>query len=75
VEALADRLAAHRSLRVIIATPRLPDHVPAYGGWIREALTARREAVDALRGVDPDRVVAFHPIGFPGRVFGCARRR
>jgi hypothetical protein len=67
VDVLADQLTAQRSLRVVIATPRLPDHVPAYGGWVREALQARAEAVAALRAVDPARVAVFHPVGFPGR--------
>lgn len=67
VDVLADQLDAQRSLRVVIATPRLPDHVPAYGGWVREALQARAEAVAALQAVDPARVAVFHPVGFPGR--------
>jgi hypothetical protein len=67
VAELGDRMSDQPSLRVVVCTPRLPDMVPAYGGWVREALAARAEAVDALKGVDPDRVVAFHPVGFPGR--------
>jgi hypothetical protein len=64
---LAKQMAEQTSLRVVICTPRLPDMVPAYGGWVREALAARKEAIDQLKLVDPDRVVAFHPVGFPGR--------
>lgn len=67
VAVLADRMASQRSLRVVIAVPRLPDHAKSYGGWVREALQARAEAVDALRGVDAKRVAVFHPVGFPGR--------
>ena len=67
VQVLVDQLAAQASLRVVIATPRLPDHSPAYGGWVRQALAARAEAVERLRDAAGDRVVAFHPVGFPGR--------
>ncbi len=67
VEQLADRMTAHPNLRVVIAVPLWPDAAPAYGGWIREAFSARNEAVDDLVAVDPDRVTVFHPIGFPGR--------
>jgi hypothetical protein len=67
VAELAKQMEEQASLRVVICTPRLPDMVPAYGGWVREALAARKEAVDLLKQVDSDRVVAFHPVGFPGR--------
>jgi hypothetical protein len=67
VALLAARMQAWPALRVVIATPRVPDPDTEYGGWVREALAARTEAYDALRAVDPDRVVMFHPAGFPGR--------
>ena len=38
-----------------------------YPGWSREHYKARVEAVANLLAVAPDRVAAFHPVGFPGR--------
>ncbi|MDP9075219.1 MAG: hypothetical protein M3N98_13865, partial [Actinomycetota bacterium] len=67
VAELINRLVAEPNLRVIIATPRLGDFDPRYGGWVRRAYADRAEAVGAVKGAAPDRVVAFHPVGFPGR--------
>ena len=67
IEELKARMDAHKSLQVLVCVPRFPDHATSHGGWIRQAFTARNEAIDELRTVDPNRVVAFHPRGFPGR--------
>ncbi len=67
VAELVTRMTEQPSLRVVVCVPRWPDHDPAYGGWIRQAFAARNEALAALKAVDSDRVVAFHPRGFPGR--------
>ncbi len=64
---LVARMTEQPSLQVVACVPRWPDHDVAYGGWIRQAFTARNAALDALTAVDPARVVAFHPRGFPGR--------
>ncbi|MDO9712257.1 phospholipase D-like domain-containing protein [Paracraurococcus lichenis] len=64
---IAASLAAHPNLRVIVCTPRQPDFAPPFRGWSRQHFRARTEAVGNLLAVAPDRVVAFHPVGFPGR--------
>jgi hypothetical protein len=67
VAELAGRMAEQPSLLVLICVPRWPDASPAYGGWVRQSFAARNDALDALKDVDANRVVAFHPNGFPGR--------
>ncbi len=67
VDVLAERMSDVAGLRVLIALPRQPDVSLAYGGWVRHTFDARNEAVDELQGVDPERVIVFHPSGFPGR--------
>ena len=60
-------LTAHPNLRVIICTPRKSDFATNYPGWGREHYKARTEAVSNLLAAAPDRILAFHPVGFPGR--------
>lgn len=67
VEVLAQRMAAMPSLRVVICLSRAGDFAPGFGGWVRQSIVARNEAVEMLRAVDPERVAVFHPRGFPGR--------
>jgi hypothetical protein len=67
VAELSARMAAQPSLRVLVAVPRHPDFSLAYGGWVRHTFAARNAALDELMGVDPERVIVFHPSGFPGR--------
>jgi len=54
-------------MRVIICTPHDSDFASIYPGWSREHYKARNEAVGNLLIAASDRVVAFHPVGFPGR--------
>lgn len=65
IQILADRLAAQPRLKVILCTPRETDFVPP--PFVRAAIQLRTEALQALQAVAADRVVAFHPGGFPGR--------
>lgn len=65
VARLATRMAAQPNLKAIIATPRKTDFAPA--PFARRALLQRKEAFDLLDAAAPGRVVAFHPLGFPGR--------
>ncbi|HYO83413.1 MAG TPA: hypothetical protein VES20_18565, partial [Bryobacteraceae bacterium] len=67
VAAIASRLAAVPNLKVIFCTPRLSDFDPSFTNWARAHYLARKDAVEALLGVAPDRVAVFHPTGFPGR--------
>ncbi len=64
---IASSLTAHPQLKVVICTPREADFAASYPGWSRQHYQARTEAVANLLAVAPDRVVAFHPVGFPGR--------
>ena len=67
VAVLAERLAAHGALRVVICTPRLSDFADDYRTFHRQHYAARLEAYLELRKKAPDRVLLFHPVGFPGR--------
>lgn len=65
IQILADRLAAQPRLKVVICTPRETDFEPA--PYVRAAIQLRTEALQALTGIAPARVAAFHPNAFPGR--------
>ncbi len=67
IEVLANRMTEQPSLRVIVCVPREGDFDPHFGNWTRHTLAARNEALDMLQQDHPERVVAFHPLGFPGR--------
>ncbi|MEM8840532.1 MAG: hypothetical protein AAGD47_02040 [Pseudomonadota bacterium] len=66
-QTLADRMTAMPSLRVAICLPRAGDFAPVYQGFVRQAIAARQEAIGLLNAVDEERVIVFHPKGFPGR--------
>lgn len=67
VAELATRLAAQPNLRVIVCTPRLSDFADSYKTFHRQHYAARMEAFSSLQAVAKDRVLLFHPVGFPGR--------
>ncbi len=70
VGALASRLNAAPGLHVAICTPRAPDFAPGYEPAAAYEAAARRTAILGLptaSSPDASRVVAFHPVGFPGR--------
>ncbi|MGB7895137.1 MAG: hypothetical protein WCF82_25000, partial [Microcoleus sp.] len=60
-------LGANPNLKIIICTPRESDFSQKYKGWSRQHYQARAQAIGDLLAVAPDRVVAFHAPGFPGR--------
>ena len=64
---LAGRMGDNPRLKVLICVPRLPDLATTPASWYRSALAQRKAALQLLLDADPDRVAAFHPIGFPGR--------
>jgi hypothetical protein len=67
VAVLAERLEAQRALRVVICTPRHSDFADNYRTFHRQHYAARLEAYNELRKKARDRVLLFHPVGFPGR--------
>ncbi len=67
VAEIVTSLGDHRNLKVIICVPREADFAANYPGWSREHYQARTEAVAMLLEEAPDRIAAFHPVGFPGR--------
>lgn len=72
LQALGDRIGAAPGLHVIICTPKYPDFASGFEPLAAYEAHDRRAVIRALPTADdPDpnvaRVVAFHPIGFPGR--------
>ncbi|MEQ1571855.1 MAG: hypothetical protein ABMA64_39880, partial [Myxococcota bacterium] len=67
VQALVDRLTAVPSLRLIVGVPREIPFGPGYESFAARFHTSRNEVLDALVAAGGSRVLAFHPIGFPGR--------
>ncbi|MBL7712809.1 MAG: hypothetical protein JNL13_10105 [Chitinophagaceae bacterium] len=59
---LTTQLSAKPGLRVILCVPRQPDYT--YDQWLASEVKERFEIIENL---PTDQVVAFHPIGFPGR--------
>ncbi|HEV2757649.1 MAG TPA: hypothetical protein VG318_17960 [Actinomycetota bacterium] len=72
VDAIAQRLSAAPGLRVLICTPKHPAYGPGYEGFASGEVAERLAAIEGLptaAEAEPssNRVVAFHPVGFPGR--------
>lgn len=70
IKVIADRMQQAPALRVIICTPKYPDFAPGYEPMAAyEKDDRRRIILDLPTARDPlsSRVIAFHPIGFPGR--------
>ena len=67
VAELAARLTAHPNLRVIVCTPRFSDFADNFRTFHRQHYAARLEALGNLQAAAKDRVLLFHPVGFPGR--------
>ncbi|MCY1054688.1 hypothetical protein [Nannocystis sp. SCPEA4] len=72
VAAISARLAAASGLRVMICTPKHGEGPAGYEPMIAREVEERREKIAGLHSAgnaNPElsRVVAFHPIGFPGR--------
>ena len=67
VTVIAQRLTENPRLKVILCLPRHSDFASDRDTWRLAAINHRTDALNALIGAAPDRVAAFHPIGFPGR--------
>jgi hypothetical protein len=68
-EAVGQRLTQAPGLHVIFCSPKQLDFAPGYEPLAANQIRDRRERIRALPtagGLNP-RVIAFHPIGFPGR--------
>lgn len=61
---LRAQLQSKPGLRVIICVPRQPDYRESYIQWISSEIKERFTAIQTL---PESQVVAFHPVGFPGR--------
>jgi hypothetical protein len=75
VAAIASRLSAVPGLRVLICTPKHPAYGAGYEPFASGEVAERLSEIEGLptaTSSDPqsNRVVAFHPIGFPGRPSG-----
>lgn len=71
-DAISSRLIAMPGLRVIFCSPKFADFAPGYEPFAANEVANRRDLILGLpTASDPNRfqsrVVAFHPIGFPGR--------
>jgi hypothetical protein len=71
-DVLASRLSSTPSLHLIVCCAQLPDFPFGYNEWTDFETASRRSLLLGLptaSSSDPvgSRVVAFHPIGFPGR--------
>jgi hypothetical protein len=64
---LKSRLTSNPLLKVMICLPRQPDFAAGKPPLVRATYRDRKAALEDLISADPDRVAAFHPIGFPGR--------
>lgn len=67
VEVLVARLAAEPNLRVVLVLPRRVPFGEHYASFAQRQHLARNAAIDRLVAAAPKRVVAYHPVGFPGR--------
>lgn len=64
IEKIRTRLTQASGLQVMICTPKFPDFAPGYEAFSAQEAADRRARI---LGLPPERVVAFHPVGFPGR--------
>lgn len=67
VALLGTRLSAAPDLRVVLVTPRRIPFGTGYESFAQRMHLERQAAVMTLQNAYPDRVVAYHPVGFPGR--------
>jgi len=67
VALLGQRLAAVPRLKAVICVPRLPDFTPAKANWVRASFAQRAAGITKLAQQAPGQVIAFSPVGFPGR--------
>jgi hypothetical protein len=64
---VASRLESQQELRVVLVLPKRMPFGPGYESFAQRLHLARNAAVAGLIAKGGRRVVAYHPIGFPGR--------
>ncbi|MBK9422840.1 MAG: hypothetical protein IPN54_01610 [Bacteroidetes bacterium] len=64
IQDLNTQLSAKPGLKVILCVPRKPDFAKQYDQWIKSEV---KERLTIINNLPVRQVVAFHPIGFPGR--------
>lgn len=64
IQMISTRLGEAPGLHVIICTPKFPDFAAGYEGFSAYEAANRRAHII---GLPAERVVSFHPVGFPGR--------
>ena len=69
VALLRERLADQRDLKVVVALPKRVPFGPGYESFAQRHHVRRNTALAELAAVDEKRlrVIAYHPVGFPGR--------
>lgn len=67
VSGIVARLTAQPSLRLILVSPKVFPYGPNYQGWAQYFYEQRTATWAKLTAAAPGRVLAVHPIGFPGR--------
>lgn len=67
VQTMINRLGGNRRLKIIICLPREGDFDRSRPAWTVTAMDRRKTALNDLIAAGGSNVVAFHPIGFPGR--------
>jgi hypothetical protein len=68
LDAIKQRMAAAPGLHVVVCTPKHPDFAPGYEPFAAYEADDRRTRILALAAAQtPQRIMAFHPVGFPGR--------
>lgn len=71
IAALNARLTATPTLKVVIAIPEVLNYDKGYNAFAQQAYDARYKALfdptSGLVTLFPNQVIAFHPMGFPGR--------
>ncbi len=67
VALIKTQLSAHPNLKVIIALTKEPIYGQGYDNFKAREISKRKEIIDDLKNHVSGRVVAYHPIGFPGR--------
>lgn len=75
VTIIGNRLTTRPDLQLILALSKQLDYGPGYEVFAAREIAKRKAVVDNLKALavvqvgdqEVDRVVAFHPIGFPGR--------